>query len=91
MAEIVTLAEHRPHMTGEARCIECRHEWETSAPVGTVRLECPSCGLDKGAWTGGCETGADLWTCDCGNDLYVIHGDRIMCARCGLAQHGMFD
>lgn len=33
---------------GLVRCIGCHHEWEASAPTGTVWVNCPKCGFDKG-------------------------------------------
>jgi len=91
MPEIINLQEHRPHMAGTARCMNCKHEWVAVAPQGTATLDCPECECWKGVWKGACLSEAkDLWTCKCGNEYFVIHIDRIMCANCGESQHGMF-
>lgn len=87
---VVSLAERRPHLSGRARCLECRHVWEAVAPIGAYRLDCPNCALPKGAWVGACmpPDGHAIWQCQCGNDLFVLRPDRIQCARCGDAVRG---
>jgi Zn finger protein HypA/HybF involved in hydrogenase expression len=37
-----------PHATGDAKCLDCKHEWVATAPVGVVRLDCPECGSTRG-------------------------------------------
>jgi len=93
MTEIIDLASYRPpppsdpHMAGPARCMECKHDWQAAAPVGTVTLECPSCGTFKGAWRGAINPapGTPIWKCVCGNDLFtLLLAGPPMCGRCGL-------
>jgi hypothetical protein len=87
MTEIINLAEHRPHMSGTAKCIECCHTWVAVAPVGTYRLECPKCHLEKGAWSFlTASEGKPVWTCTCGNDLFVLDQIGALCSRCGERQ-----
>lgn len=89
--EVVALADHRPHLSGPARCMECGHRWVAVAPIGTTRMECTACTLNKGAWVGGVypPDGTSIWTCSCGNDLFVLceHGAP-QCARCGVRAAG---
>ena len=90
MAEILSLAaareERAPHLSGRAMCLGCRHAWQAVAPVGTVILDCPKCGLEKGRYVGLVETDTPRWTCDCGNDLFHITTNDIYCVGCGIKQ-----
>lgn len=88
---VINLQERLPHMTGEAICMECRHEWTAVAEIGAVNFECPNCSTFKGIWVGPCFADTPLWECNCGNEFFVLHEDQIMCARCGLSQHGIWD
>ena len=86
-AEVVPLAEYRPHLTGNARCMNCRATWPVVAPVGTTRFECKECGTTMGALVGACEppVGELFWQCKCGNDLFMLLPNGApMCAHCGL-------
>lgn len=74
-----------PHVSGAARCSECRHEWVAVAPAGTDRLECPSCHAIKGVFTGDAGSGW-TWHCDCGCNLFLITPERTVCFRCGKGQ-----
>ena len=47
-------AELDPHISGDARCLACKHEWVAVAPIGTIWLECPACKDDYDGET--CET-----------------------------------
>jgi len=86
MTNIVNLQEHRPHLSGNAKCLSCNHEWIAVAPIGTVELECPECGTWKGVYAG--LTAPDtVWQCNCGNQHFYITGEDAMCSRCGLRTH----
>lgn len=89
--KLVRLEDHRvdPHLSGPAQCLECKHTWVAVSPVGTQRLECPACGTHKGVWRGTFdpEPGQHVWTCACGNDLFLIQPHRVMCAACGTTGH----
>jgi hypothetical protein len=87
MADVVSLADRRPHVEGKARCLECSAEWQGVAPIGTTRLECGVCQTHKGVWVGamGPPEGALYWRCNCGNDLFtLLPTGAPMCAQCGL-------
>jgi hypothetical protein len=83
-----------PYLSGRARCLDCGHEWEASAPVGTVHLECPKCTTSKGVMRGpvGGDVGEAEWTCNCGGDVFKIVARKdgtfkgICCLRCGAHQ-----
>lgn len=72
-----------PHMTGEAHCIACKHEWVGAAPVGTVWLECPECHTMKGLLRLHGERSGEHWTCACGNQLFYIMREGAYCPNCG--------
>tara|TARA_Y100000815_G_C13263217_1_gene470132 strand:- start:118 stop:429 length:312 start_codon:yes stop_codon:yes gene_type:complete len=89
MSNVVSLAtareERSAHVCGTAKCLQCRHEWEAVAPVGTIDLECPECSLPRGIWkyNFGPMEGDQMLVCDCGNDAlsaYLRHGK--MCVKC---------
>jgi hypothetical protein len=79
-----------PHLSGEAVCIGCKHQWVAVAPLGTWQLECPSCGSMKGIFRlpVGAERGKDLeFACTCGCvalTAYMRHGKFWLgCMSCG--------
>lgn len=94
MSEVVSFAKAKekrePHLSGEAICIGCRHEWVAVAPVGVWQLECPSCLLLKGVFSHpvGAAEGDALFVCDCGCEaLTAYFRDRLFylkCMNCGV-------
>lgn len=89
MAEIVPFRRPEPTIAGEAMCISCKHTWATVAPVGTKWLECPSCGLHKGAFRYACAPpdGAEWWRCKCGCTIFYMTRHDTVCYDCGAAQY----
>lgn len=81
-------AEREPALSGEARCLMCQHEWVAVAPVGTIRLECPSCGGEAGLFKEAVRRSVPHWQCNCGNDLFHATADGYYCPKCGEWQHG---
>lgn len=75
--------ERKPHMTGPARCLDCKHEWVAVAPVGTIWMECPKCSLIRGRFVNQVERDGDHWVCNCGNDLFYVTSDGAYCPNCG--------
>ena len=96
--KVVSLQERReqkdPHMTGEARCLTCKHEWVAVSPIGTTWLECPFCMALSGRYINHVERAVteggqvEHWTCPCGNDLFYISREYIYCPVCGATQEG---
>jgi hypothetical protein len=87
MADIINLADHRPHGAGEAVCSHCKHVWEAVAPIGATQLECPECHTLKGLWKApfAVAEGDLLYVCNCGGDLFFILPDGYhMCRECGV-------
>jgi hypothetical protein len=95
MGEVVgfpTPVDDTPHFSGTARCLACEHEWTCVAPVGCTALQCPSCGLERGRTKGPCWPESNLvWTCDCGNDVFVLTGKGALCIGCGRIATGWAD
>lgn len=95
MADVVNLASRRPvvdsddgYLTGECLCVSCKHEWQGVSPVGvTDGIECPECGMMKGALKHGVVPEV-FWTCGCGCHLFAVSGisKEILCWQCGIAQ-----
>jgi len=81
---IINLADRRPHMRGEARCLQCKHEWNAVAPVGAVWLECPECNTNQGVMKNTVIREDYLhYECNCGNDLFYRTPDGDYCPKCG--------
>lgn len=73
------------YITGPALCLSCRHTWQGVWPEGTRWLECPSCGLTRGAalLPIAPET---FWVCACGFHLFYVGPDGLYCPNCGKMQ-----
>lgn len=87
MSNVVNLSEHRPHLSGAAKCLSCGKEWVAIAEIGSVELECPECGTWKGVFVG-LTAPETVWECQCGNQHFYIRQDGCMCSRCGIMQEG---
>lgn len=90
-AEVIPLRREKdePTMAGGAMCLQCRHKWAAVAPAGTEWLECPACGMHKGAFTYPCcpPDGADWWQCNCGGHLFYMTRNETVCYKCGASQN----
>jgi DNA-directed RNA polymerase subunit RPC12/RpoP len=87
MGTLHILDDQRPHITGPARCIACRHEWTAVALAGTEWLQCPSCALVKGVFAlPVCVSqGETRFVCRCGADsFYLMATRKHRCMKCGL-------
>jgi hypothetical protein len=74
-----------PHSTGDARRLQCGHEWLATAPAGEVWLECPACKILRGAFIGpSYPIDGQVWQCNCGNQLFLLTHDGPMCPQCGV-------
>lgn len=83
-------AEREPHWSGNIKCIGCQHEWVGVAPMGTMFVDCPSCGLPKGTpkHPFGAAEGDAMFVCNiCDSEAltaYYREGHfRIICMGCG--------
>jgi hypothetical protein len=87
MGEVVSILANQPHVTGKAYCLECKSEWVAVAEQGTVYLECPECGLEKGVFKCAClPADGCIFQCDCGCCTFVIRDNgQAMCGLCGLS------
>ncbi len=73
--------------SGEAKCVQCQHEWVAAVPVGVKWIECPACGLHKGAMRGAVSRPDELhWECNCGNDLFHFTPKGAYCTNCAVYQ-----
>lgn len=77
-----------PYLTGNARCMSCKHEWIAVSPIGTTWLECPECHAEKGRYQYPVERDGFEWKCNCGNDLFRVTPDGYYCPNCGEWQNG---
>lgn len=74
-----------PHRSGNARCLNCKHEWHAVAPSGVTALDCPTCATNQGVFKGLAST-SDLkqWECRCGEYTFFIDEHGPYCAHCGI-------
>ena len=96
MGEIVQLRkqEDQPHLVGTGKCLDCGAEWKAVATVGTTHLECPQCKTSRGVLAGPVDAhvGEQVWTCNCGCELFKIVAtptgqfECILCIKCGKGQ-----
>ena len=70
------------HITGDAHCLGCKHEWVAVIPVGVNAFECPSCHGMQGLMKGLCMTKAPQ--CKCGCWHFYLDPEGPYCALCGL-------
>ena len=81
--------ENSPHLTGNAVCMACLHEWAVVCPLGVYEFECPKCGCLKGVPKTYIAPKGEVWVCKCGNAfMYIKSGGRVMCANCGFYHEG---
>jgi len=85
---IIEFPKHDPHMTGEAICLQCKHEWVAVVPSGTTRFECPECHTIKGLFKYECmvKDGEQYWECQCGCGLFYLTPNGHLCPNCGIYQ-----
>lgn len=84
--------EREPHWTGTVRCVGCQHEWEGVAPIGTMWVDCPECGLPKGhpKHPFGAQEGDLVFRCLCGSEALTAYQHKgrffLKCMACGIDQ-----
>lgn len=96
MIDLAAAREARmAHLSGQARCLACKHEWVAVAPTGAHRLECPACGTMRGVWNYPVTThdaAGGVWQCGtCKGDLFVLSDRQLMCVCCGEYQVGWWN
>ena len=74
MGEVVDILKNTPHIEGDVTCLNCNHEWQGVAPVGTTSLECPECKLFKGVFVS-LPVPEIVYQCACGSKFYFIEPD----------------
>lgn len=86
--KVVDLSTRRivsnPHREGEARCLNCKHEWMAVAPAATINLECSQCGTFQGMFKGIAQTEFAQWRCECGELVFFIDERGPYCCHCGV-------
>ena len=46
---VISLDDHRPHITAYVACLKCAKDWIAVAPADTVIFHCPDCDKLSGA------------------------------------------
>jgi len=75
--------------TGEAKCLNCNHEWSATAPSGITFFQCPSCETMKGVFVHPISNSKNnlVHQCDCGCNYniatYYHDSMHFICANCG--------
>lgn len=88
--KVVDLAAARlartPHTSGPCVCLGCKHEWVGVAPSGTIAVECPACGTEKGVRAGTVFVDEPHWNCrGCDNNYLRVVAAGIYCPLCATA------
>ena len=83
MTHVISLDAYRPHLSGDALCLQCDNTWAAVAPIGTYEFQCPKCQTLKGVFSAPTAP-EEVWQCPCGNQHFYITDDGGLCARCGL-------
>jgi hypothetical protein len=89
MGEVRSLDDHRPHVTGPAICLGCKHKWIavrlSKEEAWDESFECPECHLFKGVPEGlfSPSVGSTRFVCPCGCDIFFVLKDWYMCRNCG--------
>lgn len=78
--------ENSPHLSGAAHCLNCQHDFQAVAPVGTTWLDCPACKLKRARYLERVQNNCQHWTCKCGCDLFYITPTNYYCPNCGTSQ-----
>ena len=86
MSKVIDININKPHLSGSAICLECKHTWVSVSEVGDIVLICPKCELAKGVYQNLCEPSGDRWQCKCSNQHFYIEPDGLMCTYCGKRQ-----
>lgn len=74
-------------VSGTCFCIACQFEWFYELPSGVTEFECPNCKTMKGRMKYECLRFEEAhFTCNCGNQYFLITPERIYCPNCGLDQ-----
>lgn len=86
MADIIEFRKKEQRYETKAHCIGCGHEWIASIVVGTSALECPNCHGMKGhtLLEFGPPENTPVFTCECGNQYFVITETGYLCPNCGI-------
>ena len=76
--------EREPHLSGEALCEACGHEYAVVAPVGVKQpMECGKCGAEASYLKYLVER-SPIWSCNnCESTLVRVSPEGPYCARCG--------
>lgn len=84
--ELIQLEDHKPHYSGLARCLQCKHEWMAVAPAVSAYLQCPKCDLHHGVYVGLHHRSEPHWNCKCGNGLFAVTPNGAYCPHCDTDQ-----
>ena len=86
MGKLISLDEHRPHLSGQALCLVCGYEWIAVAPVGIMHLECPKCERIQGVIKNAIEPSGEqsYYQCNCGESMFfALAMGWLLCRKCG--------
>lgn len=91
--EFKRVEDRVPHARGEAKCLDCQHEWEAVIESATVEaqdgwFDCPACTLEKARFKyhHGLAPGTRYWYCVCGGTLFNVTDTGLHCPNCGREQ-----
>lgn len=77
--------DRQPYISGEARCLGCGFEWQSSAPLEAAQdgLQCPSCETFRGVVKHNYGPDAEVYQCGCGEYVFNVTRTGVFCIACG--------
>lgn len=85
MGDVTPIEANLPHISCQAKCLNCGYHWLGVAPCGVVELECPQCNSMRGVWNN-LIVPESVWECSCGSEHFFVSPHAAVCAACGLEQ-----
>lgn len=82
-ADVINLADLKPHKSGGAICSSCKHKWVAVAGEDVMVMECPECNCVTGHWLYPLAKGESYWKCNCENVVFHINEKGVYCNQCG--------
>ena len=84
---VIDIESRKPHLSGSAHCIVCKHTWIAVAPHGCFWLKCPECEAERGVFSNHLciPDGEERFACsECDVQCFMLGRNGAICLGCGL-------
>lgn len=78
--KIISITEKMPHLSGIAKCLACKHEFNGVCRVGDLGMDCPKCGTHRGVFVYQPQGSDAIFECNCGCHQFAL--ERALTLRC---------